>query len=43
MSAMDERIREVIEDAVHRALEAGWTPAMIREEMDYALENAEEL
>lgn len=36
-------IREAIEDVVMRAIEAGWTPQMIREEVAYAIDNCEEL
>lgn len=37
-----ERVRMEVEDAVLRALEAGFTPDEIREEVNYAIESAEE-
>ena len=38
-----DHAREVIENAVFRALEAGMTKKEIREEFEYALENAEDV
>jgi N-acetyl-beta-hexosaminidase len=37
-----EQIREVIEDAIARAAEAGWTIAEVREEIDYAIQTCAE-
>lgn len=36
-----ERIRMALEDAVARALEAGFTPEEVREEVAYAIESFE--
>jgi hypothetical protein len=41
-SKIDEGLRSTIEDAVARALEAGWTPNEVREEVDYAIEAFED-
>jgi hypothetical protein len=37
-----EKARTAIEDAVYRMLEAGFTAAEVKSEVEYALENSEE-
>ena len=37
-----ERAREAVEEAVNRMLEAGFSKDEIRDEFEYALENADE-